>query len=141
VSGVASPPAAPIWRGGRAGLNTVHMSQSPPREATPPPWAALSLIGLIFLNMLGFGIVVPLLPFYAKSFDAPAWQIALIFSAFSVGTFFGEPFWGRLSDKYGRKPLLISTIVANGRGYLALAFPPNAWAAFFIRLCCGRFSC
>jgi len=116
------------------------MSDTPPREATPPPWAALSLIGLIFLNMLGFGIVVPLLPFYAKSFDAPAWQIALIFSAFSVGTFFGEPFWGRLSDKYGRKPLLISTIVANGLCYLALAFAPNAWAAFFIRLAGGLFS-
>lgn len=116
------------------------MSETPPRQATPPPWAALSLIGLIFLNMLGFGIIVPLLPFYAKSFDAPAWQIALIFSAFSVGTFFGEPFWGRLSDKYGRKPLLISTICANGLCYLALAFAPNAWAAFFIRLCGGLFS-
>lgn len=117
------------------------MSHTAPQEATtPPPWAALSLIGLIFLNMLGFGIVVPLLPFYAKSFDAPAWQIALIFSAFSVGTFFGEPFWGRLSDKYGRKPLLISTICANGLCYLALAFAPNAWAAFAIRLLGGLFS-
>jgi MFS family permease len=117
------------------------MSHTAPQEATPPPaWAALSLIGLIFLNMLGFGIVVPLLPFYAKSFDAPAWQIALIFSAFSVGTFFGEPFWGRLSDKYGRKPLLISTICANGLCYLALAFAPNAWAAFGIRLLGGLFS-
>lgn len=117
------------------------MTQPAPREATPPPnLAALSLIALIFLNMLGFGIIVPLLPFYAKSFDAPPWQIALIFSAFSVGTFFGEPFWGRLSDKYGRKPLLISTILANGLCYLALAFAPNAWAAFFIRLAGGLFS-
>jgi DHA1 family tetracycline resistance protein-like MFS transporter len=116
------------------------MSNTPPREATPPRWAALSLIGIIFLNMLGFGIIVPLLPFYAKSFDAPAWQIALIFSAFSVGTFFGEPFWGRLSDKYGRKPLLIMTIAANGLCYLALAFAPNAWAAFAIRLFGGLFS-
>jgi MFS transporter, DHA1 family, tetracycline resistance protein len=117
------------------------MSTTAPREATPPrPWAALSLIALIFLNMLGFGIVVPLLPFYGKAFDAPPWQIALIFSAFSVGTFFGEPFWGRLSDKYGRKPLLISTIVANGLCYLALAFAPNAWAAILIRLAGGLFS-
>ena len=105
------------------------MSDTPPREATPR-FAAASLIALIFLNMLGFGIIVPLLPFYAKSFDAEPWQIALIFSAFSVGTFFGEPFWGRLSDKYGRKPILISTILANGLCYLALAFAPNAWAAF-----------
>jgi MFS family permease len=117
------------------------MSETPPREATKPPrFAAASLIALIFLNMLGFGIIVPLLPFYGKSFDAPPWQIALIFSAFSVGTFFGEPFWGRLSDRYGRKPVLISTILANGLCYLALAFAPNAWAAILIRLAGGLFS-
>jgi len=116
------------------------MSEPAPREATPPRFAAPSLIALVFLNMLGFGIVVPLLPFYAKSFDAPAWQVSLIFSAFSIGTFFGEPFWGRLSDVYGRKPLLISTICANAACYLALAFAPNAWAAFLIRVCGGLFS-
>jgi MFS family permease len=113
------------------------MSDTAPREATPPRWAAPSLIALIFLNQLGFGIVVPLLPFYAKSFNAPAWLIALIFSAFSIGTFFGEPFWGRLSDKYGRKPLLISTICGNCLCYLALAFAPTAWIAFLIRLVGG----
>jgi len=113
------------------------MSDTAPREATPPRWAAPSLIALIFLNQLGFGIVVPLLPFYAKSFNAPPWLIALIFSAFSVGTFFGEPFWGRLSDKYGRKPLLISTICGNCLCYFALAFAPTAWAAFAIRLLGG----
>src|SRR3954464_15429254 len=113
------------------------MSETPPREAAPPRFAAASLIALIFLNMLGFGIVVPLLPFYAKSFDAPAWQVALIFSAFSVGTFFGEPFWGRLSDKYGREPPLISTICGNWLCYFALAFAPNAWVAFAIRLAGG----
>jgi DHA1 family tetracycline resistance protein-like MFS transporter len=113
------------------------MSDTAPREATPPRWAAPSLIALIFLNQLGFGIVVPLLPFYAKSFNAQPWMIALIFSAFSVGTFFGEPFWGRLSDKYGRKPLLISTICGNCLCYFALAFAPNAAVAFFIRLAGG----
>lgn len=133
---------APLSLSGPAARpNSVNMSDTAPREATPPPrFAAAALISLIFLNMLGFGIVVPLLPFYAKSFDAPPWQIALIFSAFSVGTFFGEPFWGRLSDKYGRKPLLISTILANCLCYLALAFAPNAWAAFGVRLLGGLFS-
>jgi len=49
----------------------------------------------------GFGIIVPLLPFYAKSFQAPPWQVALIFSAYAIGGFFGEPFWGRLSTPSG----------------------------------------
>ncbi|UTP40389.1 MFS transporter [Phenylobacterium sp. LH3H17] len=114
------------------------MSDTAPQGASPPSsMAAPSLIAVIFINMLGFGIIVPLLPFYAKSFEAPPWQIALIFSAYSVGAFFGEPFWGRLSDKYGRKPLLISTITGNCLCYLALAFAPNIWAAFAIRLLGG----
>jgi MFS family permease len=114
------------------------MSDLAPREASPPsPWAAPSLIAVIFINMLGFGIIVPLLPFYAKSMNAEPWQISLIFSAYAMGGFFGEPFWGRLSDRYGRKPLLISTIIGNCLCYLALAFAPNVLAAFVIRFLGG----
>ena len=57
------------------------MSEAAPREATPSRWAAPSLIAVIFINMLGFGIIVPLLPFYAKSMHASPGEIALIFSA------------------------------------------------------------
>ena len=113
------------------------MTQTPPERPPAPRFAAASLIAVIFINMLGFGIIVPLLPFYAKSFDAPPWQMALIFSAYSVGAFFGEPFWGRLSDRLGRKPILIWTISANCLCYLALAFAPGIWAAFLIRLVGG----
>ena len=105
-----------------------------------PPLAAATLITVIFINMLGFGIVVPLLPFYADSFGAAPWQIALIFSAFSIGTFFGEPFWGRLSDRYGRRPLLISTVASTCACYVALSFAPDVTTAFLIRLAGGLFS-
>jgi MFS family permease len=116
------------------------MSELAPREATPPRLAAPSLIAVIFINMLGFGIIVPLLPFYAKSMAAAPWQIGAIFSAYSMGGFFGEPFWGRLSDRYGRKPLLISTISGNCLCYLALAFAPNVLTAFVIRFIGGLMS-
>lgn len=112
-------------------------AESSPAEPKPSAGAAPALISVIFINMLGFGIVVPLLPFYAKSFDAPAWQIALIFSAYSLGAFFGEPFWGRLSDRIGRKPILIWTITGNCLCYLTLAFAPNVYVAFLIRLAGG----
>ena len=101
------------------------MSDPAPREAsTPSPWAAPSLIAVIFINMLGFGIIVPLLPFYAKSMSAEPWQISLIFSAYAMGGFFGEPFWGRLSDRWGRKPLLISTISGNCQRLTAVSLGP-----------------
>jgi MFS family permease len=109
-----------------------QIDESPKSQA-----ALLTLLSVMFINLLGFGIVVPLLPFYAKSFTAPAWQIALIFSAYAIGAFFGEPFWGRLSDRIGRKPILISTVCGNCLCYFALAFAPNVYIAFLIRLLGG----
>lgn len=105
--------------------------------ARSPTLAAASLVAVMFINMLGFGIVIPLLPFYAQSFHAAPWQIALIFSAFPIGTFFGEPFWGRLSDRHGRKPLLLSTVAGTMCCYGALAFAPSVTIAVMIRLAGG----
>jgi len=107
----------------------------------PAPAASRStlfvLFGVVFINLVGFGIVVPLLPFYGQTLDAPPWQVALMFSAYSLGQFFAEPFWGRLSDRIGRKPVLLITVIANALGYLMLAFAPNIWLAIGIRLFTG----
>ncbi|MDQ2861688.1 MAG: MFS transporter [Pseudomonadota bacterium] len=114
------------------------MTAQAPAPTAPRPRAALyTLLSVMFINMMGFGIVVPLLPFYAQSFHAAPWQIALIFSAYSIGSFFGEPFWGRLSDRVGRKPILISTTIGNCLCYGLLAFAPNIYLAFLIRLLGG----
>jgi MFS family permease len=112
-----------------------------PQADAPSPrrsaWALYTLLSVTFINILGFGIVVPLLPFYGQSFHAQPWQIGLIFSAYSMGSFFGEPFWGRLSDRIGRKPILVSTTLANCLCYGALAFAPSIWFAFVIRFLGG----
>jgi MFS family permease len=92
---------------------------------------------VVFINLVGFGIVIPLLPFFGQSLDAPPWQVAIMFSAYSLGQFVAEPFWGRLSDRIGRKPVLLITILANAAGYLALAFVPNIWLAIAVRLFTG----
>jgi MFS family permease len=113
------------------------MDATTPQAQTQSAAALPTLMAVMFINVLGFGIVVPLLPFYAKSFQAPAWQIALIFSAYSIGAFFGEPFWGRLSDRIGRKPILVSSVCGNCLCYLALAFAPNVYIAFLVRLLGG----
>ncbi len=105
------------------------------RTASVPSIAVL--FAIVFINLVGFGLVVPLLPFFAQSLKAEAWQITLMFSAYSLGQFFAEPFWGRLSDRIGRKPVLLATLVANAIGYLALAFVPDIWTAIAIRLFTG----
>ena len=110
------------------------------KDAAGSTAALYTLLCVMFINLVGFGIVVPLLPFYAKSFNAPPWQIALIFSAYAIGAFFGEPFWGRLSDRSGRKPILISTVTGNCLCYLGLALAPNVYVAFLIRLLGGMAS-
>ncbi|SPU42196.1 MFS transporter [Brevundimonas diminuta] len=95
------------------------------------------LFAVVFINLVGFGLVVPLLPFFAQSLQAEPWQITLMFSAYSLGQFFAEPFWGRLSDRIGRKPVLLITLAANAVGYLLLAFAPNIWAAILVRMFTG----
>ncbi|WP_293317983.1 MFS transporter, partial [Phenylobacterium sp.] len=104
------------------------------------PRALIVLLSVIFLNMAGFGLVIPLLPFFGQAFDAPAWQITLMFSAFSVGQFLGEPFWGKLSDRIGRRPVLILTTAGGALAYVALALAPGIWAALAVRLVSGFLS-
>ena len=107
-------------------------------QQTPPGRAAMAVLLLVvFINLMGFGILMPILPFYAQSFHAPAWQVTWVFTAFSIGNFFAEPIWGRLSDRIGRRPILIATIAASGLGFIGLAYASSIWAALLIRLFSG----
>lgn len=117
------------------------MTSMPTQTGSPSPKpqapALAVLFAVVFINLVGFGLVVPLLPFFGQSLKAEAWQVALMFSAYSLGQFFAEPFWGRVSDRIGRKPVLLITVAANAVGYLMLAFVPNIWLAIAVRLFTG----
>lgn len=113
------------------------MSKTAPREDRR---ALVILLSVVFLNIAGFGLVIPLLPFFGKALSAPPWQVTLLFSAFSAGQFLGESFWGRMSDRVGRRPVLMITIAVGALCYVALAFAPNIWLAFLARFAGGFFS-
>ncbi len=115
------------------------MAASDPTGAAAPGGdrALYALLLVVFINIAGFGVLIPLLPFYAQSFDAPDWQVFLLFSAYSLGNFFAEPLWGRLSDRIGRRPVLMITIAGNAATYIALAFAPSLAVAMLIRFTGG----
>ncbi len=113
-------------------------AETPPAPKQKSGFAALAvLFAVVFMNMVGFGLVVPLLPFFGDSFHAEPWQVTAMFSAYSLGQFFAEPIWGRISDRVGRKPVLMATTFCNTVGYVALAFAPTIEAAIAIRLFTG----
>ncbi len=94
----------------------------------------LIIIALIaVVNALGYGIVIPILYSYSKHFGLSDFQNGLLFSVFSLCAFFSTPVIGRLSDKYGRRPLLIISIVGTVISFFMQAFAPNAFFLFLAR--------
>ncbi len=90
--------------------------------------------------MLGFGTIVPIVPFYIKSFDAGGLSMGLLISAYSLGQFFFAPIWGVLSDRYGRKPILVIGIIGNALSHLMFALSTELWMLFASRILAGVLS-
>jgi DHA1 family tetracycline resistance protein-like MFS transporter len=81
------------------------------------------IFSIIFVNLLGFGIIIPLLPLYAQEFEASALQIGLLFASYSLCQIVAAPLLGGLSDRYGRRPILLVSLLGTviSFGMLALA--------------------
>lgn len=99
----------------------------------------LPLMFAVFVNIAGFSLILPLLPFYGPLFGAGAFEVALLFAAYSLGNVFGEIFWGRQSDKWGRRAVLITTTTGAAITYVAFAYAPGLWLAIAIRVINGFF--
>lgn len=94
----------------------------------------LLIIALIaFVNMLGYGIIIPILYAYSKRFGLSDFQNGLLFAIFSVCQFISTPIIGRMSDKYGRRPLLLISILGTAVSFFVTAFSPNWFFLFFAR--------
>jgi MFS transporter, DHA1 family, tetracycline resistance protein len=75
----------------------------------------------VFIDLIGFGIVMPLLPIYSKRFGASGFEIGLIIASFSVMQFLFAPFWGRLSDRIGRRPVILVSNAGSAISYALFA--------------------
>ena len=87
--------------------------------------------------MLGFGIVLPLLPFYAESMGATPFQVTILVASFSAMQLAAAPFWGRVSDRVGRRPLLIGRLFASSFSYLLFGFADSFWLLLLSRMAAG----
>lgn len=93
----------------------------------------------VFIDLVGFGIVIPVLPFYAEGteFVATPSQIGLLFASYSVMQLIFAPVLGRLSDKYGRRPILLASLLGTALGFLILGFATTLWMLFVGRIIDG----
>ena len=93
----------------------------------------LVLFFTVFIDLVGFGIVLPLQPFYAQKFGAAPEIITLVAASFTLTQFLFAPVWGRLSDRIGRRPVLLVTIFGTFVGYLWLALTDSLVMLFMAR--------
>ena len=98
----------------------------------------LSIIFLtIFVNLVGFGIIIPLLPFYAQTFGASPLVIGLLFASFSLSQLVASPILGDLSDRWGRRPVLIFSLLGTVVSFVMLALATSLSMLFAARIVDG----
>jgi DHA1 family tetracycline resistance protein-like MFS transporter len=91
----------------------------------------------IFLDLVGFGILIPIQPFLAENFGASPKIVTLLGASYSLMQFLFAPFWGRLSDRIGRRPVMLISIFLGSLGYLGFALSRNLSELFIARLLSG----
>ena len=91
----------------------------------------------VFIDLLGFGIIIPLLPFYAQTFGASALVIGLLSTSFSLMQFLFAPVWGRLSDVVGRRPIILAGLLGSAVSYLAFGLAASLPMLFAARILAG----
>jgi len=99
--------------------------------------ALLTVFLIVLIDLMGFGIVLPLLAFYGSSFNASAVQVGLLYSIYSFAQLIFSPIWGSLSDRFGRRPIILLSTFGSTLAYLVFGFSNSLWLLFLSRLIAG----
>jgi MFS family permease len=92
-----------------------------------------TLFLVVFTDLVGFGLIIPLLPFYGEHFHASPAEVGLLMAIYSFAQFLMAPVWGRLSDRVGRRPVLAASLAGATLSYLWLAYADSLWMLFAAR--------
>src|SRR6266550_5789888 len=90
-----------------------------------------------FVDMLGLAMVIPLLPFYATKLGASATIVGVLIAAFSIAQLASAPLWGRVSDRYGRRPALLAGLLISAVAYVIFAYASTLWLLLISRVVQG----
>lgn len=107
------------------------------RERTPLPPGFVTIWTSVALDLVGFGIVLPILPLYAERFGARPATVGLLVASFSVAQMLFAPVWGRVSDRIGRKPVLVLSLAGTAVGSLLTGLAGSLWLLFLGRVVDG----
>ncbi|MFA6585729.1 MAG: MFS transporter [Candidatus Paceibacterota bacterium] len=95
------------------------------------------ILSTVFLDVLGIGLIVPVLPYYVESFNVPDIVVTLLFAVFSICAFFSAPILGMISDRKGRRPVLLVSLASSAIGWLVFAFSKTLFGLFLGRIIDG----
>ena len=109
-----------------------------PRRATSAPLFTLFLV--LFTVSVGFGLIIPILPLLARDFGATAFMLGTMTSGYAVVQFLFAPLWGQLSDRVGRKPVLMIGITGMAAAFFFMGLAKSFWALFAARVLGGFLS-
>lgn len=91
----------------------------------------------LFIDLLGFGLILPLLPVYITHYGGRPWVGGALMASYSVMQFLFAPIWGRVSDRYGRRPMILMSLCGSAGSFLAFGLAPNLAVLFAARVAAG----
>lgn len=114
----------------------------PGRLLNPRPtrylWPEMTILFfIVFIDLIGFGMIIPLLPYYGLHFRASPIEVTLLMGCYSFAQFFSSPLLGRLSDRIGRRPVLLTSLACSALSYVWLGLSGSLWMLFAARLFAG----